>query len=211
MRYKLQDYLERMPLIAILRGIRPADALAVGEILIDAGFCILEVPLNSPEPIKSIETLANAYGKQALIGAGTVMTIEHIAHVNEAGGRLVVMPHWDKDIVTASGQYGLICMPGVATPREGFAALRAGARGLKLFPAEMFTPPIIKAWRAVFTKDTEMLPVGGISTTNMETYWQAGASGFGLGSALFKPDMTPAEIKTAAGAFVAEMNRLRNL
>lgn len=206
--YPLADYLAQMPLIAILRGLKPADALAVGEILIETGFRIIEVPMNSPEPIKSIKLLADAYGKQALIGAGTVMTIEHIAHVNNAGGRLIVMPHCDKDIVTAAGQYGLVCLPGVTTPSEGFAALKAGAKGLKLFPAEMVTPSILKAWRAVFPEHIVMLPVGGISTANMSDYWQAGASGFGLGSALFKADMSPAEIRTAAQEFVAEMTRL---
>ena len=207
---KLQDYLTQMPLIAILRGIKPDQALAVGETLIESGFSIIEVPLNSPEPFKSIEALVKNYADSVLIGAGTVMTINDLALVKAAGGGLIVMPHCAKDIITATRQYGLICTPGVATPSEGFAALRAGAGGLKLFPAEMLTPKIIKAWRAVFPADTLMLPVGGINVENMADYWQAGVSGFGLGSALFKADMTLAQIKTNADAFVAEMTRLRN-
>lgn len=205
----LSDYLSSMPLIAILRGIQPEQALAVGEILLESGFKVIEVPLNSPQPFESIELLAKNFADTALIGAGTVMTVDDVTQVKNAGGGLIVMPHWDENLVTAARRQGLISTPGVATPSEGFAALRAQADGLKLFPAEMLPPKVVKAWRAVFSADTLLLPVGGINVDNMVDYWQAGASGFGLGSALFKADMPLAEIKRNAEAFCQEMDRLR--
>jgi 2-dehydro-3-deoxyphosphogalactonate aldolase len=199
-----------MPLIAILRGLEPDDALSVGGILIEAGFSVIEVPLNSPEPCISIARLSETYGDDALIGAGTVMTPEDVVRVADAGGRLIVMPHYDPAVVGTAVRNGLICTPGVATPSEGFAALRGGAAALKLFPAEMITPAIVKAWRAVFAAQTIMLPVGGITPANMAAYWHAGATGFGLGSALFKMGLSRDEIKTRAAAFVEVMNGLRD-
>ena len=206
----LSDYLQELPLIAILRGLQPANALAVGEVLLEAGFRIIEVPLNSPEPLRSIETLSENFAEHALIGAGTVLTANDVDDVQRAGGQLIIMPHFDEYVVTAARLRGLICTPGVATPSEGFAALRADAAGLKLFPAELLTPSVVKAWRAVFPKDTLMLPVGGITPDNMAAYWRAGANGFGLGSALFSPELSLVEIKQHAERFVAAIDSLRS-
>ena len=206
---ELRNYLQELPLIAILRGLQPANALAVGQVLIEAGFRIIEVPLNSPEPLHSIEILAQKFSKQALIGAGTVMTANDVDDVQRAGGQLIVMPHFDGYVVTAARLRRMICTPGVATPSEGLAALRADAAGIKIFPAELITPKVLKAWRAVFPKDTLMLPVGGITPENMADYWQAGANGFGLGSALFTPELSLDEIKQRAERFVAGVARIQ--
>ena len=205
----LTDYLTELPLIAILRGLQPEQALATADVLVQAGFVIIEVPLNSPQPFDSIERLAKEYGERVLIGAGTVMTTDDVSRLHDAGGQLVVMPHFDEDVVTAAKQYGLLCTPGVATPSEAFAALRANADGLKVFPAEMVTPTVIKAWRAVLPNDQPLLPVGGITPDNMAAYWQAGANGFGLGSALFKASSTLAEITTNAQRFRQSIESLR--
>jgi 2-dehydro-3-deoxyphosphogalactonate aldolase len=197
----LRQALAELPLIAILRGLEPENALAVGQILIDAGFRIIEVPLNSPRPFDSIERLAQGFGAKALIGAGTVLQPADVGRVRDAGGRLIVMPHSDPRIIGEAKAQGLICLPGVATPTEGFAALAAGADGLKLFPAETIPPVVVKAWRAVFPPETLLLPVGGITPERMADYLAAGASGFGLGSALFHPGLTRAEVQTRAMAF----------
>jgi 2-dehydro-3-deoxyphosphogalactonate aldolase len=201
----LAGCLRQMPLVAILRGLVPEQALAVGGLLIDAGFRILEVPLNSPRPFESIAILARAFGNRALIGAGTVLRPEDVGRVMDAGGRLVVMPHGDTAIVTAAKDAGSICVPGVATPTEGFAALSAGADGLKLFPAEAIPPPVVNAWRAVFPPETLLLPVGGITPEKMRDYRLAGASGFGLGSALFAPTMSMPDVAASAARFAAAL------
>ena len=209
--YTLQERLDELPLIAILRGLHPKHAVAMGDVLIRAGFRIIEVPLNSPEPYESIHTLATAYGSQVLIGAGTVLSTDDVHKVRSAGGRLIVMPHCDTQVITAAKQHGLICIPGAATPSEGFAALHKGADALKLFPAEQVTPAILKSWRAVFSASVNMLPVGGITLANMADYFQAGANGFGLGSALFKAGMTAVQVQHNAEYFVSKINRLRGL
>jgi 2-dehydro-3-deoxyphosphogalactonate aldolase len=201
----LRQALTALPLVAILRGLKPENALAVGQVLIDAGFRIIEVPLNSPRPFESIALLAQAFGTRALVGAGTVLRTEDVARVKEGGGGLIVMPHGDTAIIREAKRLGLICTPGVATPTEGFAALGAGADGLKMFPAEAMPPPIVKAWRAVFPPETLLLPVGGITPERMGAYLAAGASGFGLGSALFAPDLAPAIVRERAQAFVAAL------
>jgi 2-dehydro-3-deoxyphosphogalactonate aldolase len=197
----LRQALAELPLIAILRGLEPENALPVGQILVDAGFRIIEVPLNSPRPFDSIERLDQALGARALIGAGTVLQPPDVGRVRDAGGRLIVMPYSDPRIIEEAKAQGLICLPGVATPTEGFAALAAGADGLKLFPAETIPPVVVKAWRAVFPPETLLLPVGGITPERMADYLAAGASGFGLGSALFHPGLTRAEVQTRAMAF----------
>jgi 2-dehydro-3-deoxyphosphogalactonate aldolase len=199
----LQDILAPLPLIAILRGVKPAEATAIGEALVGAGFVAIEVPLNSPEPLASIRLLADAFGERALIGAGTVRDPADVARVAAAGGRLVVMPHGDVPVIDAAKQRGLLCVPGVATPTEAFAALDAGADALKLFPAEALPPAMVKAWRAVLPEDVWLLPVGGIRPDSMAPYLAAGANGFGLGSALYKPGMTPAQVAANARAFGA--------
>jgi len=199
---RLQRYLQDLPLIAILRGITPEQVLPVGVALFEAGFRIIEVPLNSPQPLQSIGMLARELGDPCLIGAGTVMSAAQVADVADAGGRLIVMPHCDAAVVRAAKSRGLLCAPGIATPTEGFAALAAGADALKLFPAELLTPAVLKALRAVFAPEVLFVPVGGITPQNLAAYATAGASGFGLGSALYKPGMSAAQVKVNAMAFV---------
>lgn len=198
----MREHLQALPLIAILRGITPAEALPVGLALAEAGFRIIEVPLNSPDPLRSIELLARELGGSCLIGAGTVMGAAQVQQVADAGGRLIVMPHGDAAVIRAATALALFCAPGIATPTEGFAALAAGADALKLFPAELLAPAVLKALRAVFPADTLFLPVGGITPHNLAAYVAAGASGFGLGSALYKPGMAPTQVAAHAEAFV---------
>ena len=198
----MREYLDTLPLIAILRGITPDEALPVGRALVEAGLRIVEVPLNSPQPLRSIEALARELGERCLVGAGTVMSVPQVQQVADAGGRLIVMPHGDAAVIGAARARSLYCAPGVATPTEAIAALAAGADALKLFPAEMLTPAVLKALRAVLPADTLMLPVGGITPHNLAPYVDAGASGFGLGSALYKPGLSVAAVQANAAAFV---------
>jgi 2-dehydro-3-deoxyphosphogalactonate aldolase len=201
----LERTLAACPLIAILRGVRPDEVLAIGEALVDAGFRCIEVPLNSPEPLTSIRRLAGRFGARALIGAGTVMSAADVAAVASAGGRLIVMPHADGTVIRAAKAAGLICLPGVATPTEAFAALSAGADGLKLFPGEMVTPAVVKAMRAVLPAATLLIPVGGVSAATVPAYRSAGASGFGIGSALYAAGRSAADVATAARSLVAAL------
>jgi 2-dehydro-3-deoxyphosphogalactonate aldolase len=198
-----------LPLVAILRGVRPDEAEAIGGALVTAGFRLIEVPLNSPEPFRSIEILAESFGGDALIGAGTVMSAGDADQVVGAGGRLIVMPHSDAAVIRAAKAAGAWCLPGVATPTEGFAALRAGADGLKLFPGESLPPAVVKAWKAVFPPAVALLPVGGIAPETMAGYVAAGAAGFGIGSALYKPGIDAAEIGARAAAFVQAWRAIR--
>jgi 2-dehydro-3-deoxyphosphogalactonate aldolase len=198
----LQACLARLPLVAILRGVRPEEVLPIGHALVEAGFAVIEVPLNSPQPMESIERLAREFGAHALIGAGTVTSPVQVAEVAAAGGRLVVMPHGDAAVIRAAKAAGMSCAPGIATPTEGFAALAAGADALKLFPAELLGPPVLKAMRSVFPAGTLFLPVGGIAPGNMGPFVAAGAAGFGLGSALYRPGADAAEVGRNAHAFV---------
>jgi 2-dehydro-3-deoxyphosphogalactonate aldolase len=192
-----------LPLVAILRGLTPDDAAAIGDELVQAGFRILEVPLNSPDPLTSIRRLAEAFGDRALVGAGTVLDPADVARVGAAGGRLIVMPHTDAQVIVAAKTAGMVCLPGVATPSEAFAALRAGADALKLFPAETLGPATLKAWKAVLPAETAVMPVGGVTPETMAPWHAAGAAGFGLGSALFRPGASPAAVRRAADAFAA--------
>lgn len=186
--------LDTCPLIAILRGIRPEEIDAVSDALVETGFRMIEVPLNSPEPLKSIERLAKRHGEVALVGAGTVMTTDDVIDVRDAGGCLIVMPHTDTDVIEEAKAEGLVCIPGSATPTEGFTALTAGADAIKMFPGEALPPKIVKAWRAVFPEAARLLVVGGISDENMREYLAAGAAGFGVGSALYAPGRTVGEV-----------------
>jgi 2-dehydro-3-deoxyphosphogalactonate aldolase len=204
----LDSFLDRFPLIAILRGVRPDEVEAIGDVLIDAGFSILEVPLNSPDPLDSIARLARRL-PDALIGAGTVMTPQAVHDVAQAGGRLILMPHSDPAVVRAARDAGHTQQPGVATPTEAFAALANGASALKLFPAEQMPPAIVKAWRAVVPHQVRLLPVGGINPDSMAAYLAAGAAGFGLGSALYRPGMTAAEVAQRAQAFRTALEALK--
>jgi 2-dehydro-3-deoxyphosphogalactonate aldolase len=198
-----QDFLGAMPLIAIVRGIRPEEALDVGAALHDAGWRCMEVPLNSPDPLASIRLLSQAFGERMLIGAGTVLTARQVEEVAAAGARLIVSPNVDPAVVAASRQAGLISTPGFFTPSEAFAALAAGADGLKLFPAEAAGSGVLKAIRAVLPPDVPIFPVGGIEPASLEPWLKAGASGFGVGSSVFKPGQTPDQVRRQAEAFSA--------
>lgn len=197
----LAQAMAQLPLIAILRGLTPAEAPTIGEALVSSGFAIIEVPLNSPEPLHSIAALTRQF-PQALIGAGTVLNAQQVKEVHGAGGRLVVAPNFNPAVVAQALALGMVVLPGVATPTEAFAALDAGAHGLKLFPAEMILPVTVKAMRAVLPKSAALMPVGGITPDNMASYLIAGASGFGLGSALYAPGRSAHEVQRQALAFV---------
>lgn len=207
--HALEHGLSICPLVAILRGVRPDEVIAIGEALVAAGMHIIEVPLNSPEPFDSIARLTTALGERALVGAGTVLSVAHAQEVARAGGRLVVMPHTDVEVIRAAKSAGLYALPGFATPSEAFAALKAGADALKLFPAEANPPAALKAMRAVLPKTVKILPVGSITPDNMAAYLAAGADGFGLGSALYKPGADAAQVSVAARAFIAALAAAR--
>lgn len=183
----LTDWLGCCPLVAILRGITPAEAVPVGAALLKAGIRVLEVPLNSPEPVESIRLLAHAFGEEALVGAGTVMTAAQVSEVAAAGGRLLVTPHADPELVRVAKTRGMLAVPGFLTPAEAFALLAAGADGLKLFPAEAASPAVLRALLAVLPKGTPVLPVGGMGADTVGPWRAAGAAGFGIGSSLYKP------------------------
>lgn len=204
---QFDDAFRALPLIAILRGIAPDEALPVAHALYDAGFRILEVPLNSPEALRSIGAIVTAFEGRMLIGAGTVLTETEVAAVANAGAKLIVSPNFDAAVVRASKARDLVSAPGVATPSEAFSALKAGADALKLFPAEMIPPMVVKAMRAVLPAGTKVLPVGGITPDTMGAYFQAGADGFGLGSALFKPRVDATIVSAAAKRFAAAAKR----
>ncbi len=198
----------KLPLVAILRGVTPAEAPDALRALVAEGFCLIEVPLNSPEPFASIRAMRAIAPSGVLIGAGTVLSIDAVNEVARAGGELIVMPHADRIVIAAAKARGLIALPGVSTPTEAFAALAAGADGLKAFPAEMITPAILKAWRAVLPKDAPVFPVGGITPDNMAPYVVAGAKGFGLGSALYRPGDSIERVARNASAFVGAWRAL---
>lgn len=204
----LKPWLEPLPLVAILRGLAPDEAAATGRAIVAAGFRVLEVPLNSPQPLDSIARLAEALGADVLLGAGTVMTPAQVDAVANAGGRLIVMPHADTSVIRAAKAAGLLCVPGVATPTEAFAALAAGADGLKLFPAEQFSPAVLKAWRAVLPRTVPVLPVGGIAPDTMAPWIAAGATGFGIGSALYAPGRSLDDTTQRARAFAQAWHTL---
>jgi len=197
----LTQALAQLPLIAILRGLTPAEAPSIGQALVDSEFAIIEVPLNSPEPLHSIAALTGQFPR-TLIGAGTVLNAQQVKDVHAAGGRLVVAPNFNPAVVAQALTLNMVVLPGVATPTEAFSALDAGAHGLKLFPAEMISPATVKAMRAVLPKDAALMPVGGITPDNMAAYRTAGASGFGLGSALYVPGQSAEQVRAAAQKFV---------
>ncbi|MCZ4312866.1 2-dehydro-3-deoxy-6-phosphogalactonate aldolase [Comamonadaceae bacterium G21597-S1] len=199
---KFAAHFQTLPLVAILRGLTPAEAPSIGEALADAGFGVLEVPLNSPQPLESIAALARAH-PQSLVGAGTVLTAEQVRDVHAAGGQLIVSPNFNAAVVREAIGLGMVCLPGIATPTEAFAALEAGAQGLKLFPAEAASPAVLKAMLAVLPAGTLMIPVGGITPGNMAPWIAAGAHGFGLGSALYKPRKSAIAVRQAASEFAA--------
>ena len=202
----LQHYLTRCDLIAILRGIRPDEAVRVTAALEAAGVAIVEVPLNSPDPMASIAALSREFGDRLLIGAGTVMTDDQVAEVANAGGRLIVTPHAAGSVVRAAKRLGLIAVPGFFTPAEAFAMLDAGADALKLFPAEGASPAMLRAMRAVLPSGTMVLPVGGIDASNMAAWREAGAAGFGIGSAIYKPGDTADIVSAKARTLLRQSN-----
>lgn len=197
-----------LPLIAILRGLSPTDAEPVGAALVAAGIRIIEVPLNSPDPLNSIARLSRRLGADAVIGAGTVLSVEDARAVAEAGGRIIVSPGADIDVIRETKALGLTAAPGVATPSEGFAALKAGADILKLFPGEMITPPVVKALRAVFPQRARLVPVGGVGPETMAAYLAAGAAGFGIGSMLYRPGDVAETVAARAASLVARWREL---
>ena len=199
---KFAQALKTIPLVAILRGLAASEARAIGQALVSTGWTLIEVPLNSPQPLESIAELANEY-PQALVGAGTVLTPEDVRNVHAAGGQLIVSPNFNPAVVREGVRLGLVCLPGIMTASEAFGALEAGATGLKIFPAEMITPAVVKALRAVLPPATVLLPVGGITPENMRPYLDAGANGFGIGSALYKPGATAADVAGNAMTFIA--------
>jgi 2-dehydro-3-deoxyphosphogalactonate aldolase len=190
------------PLVAVLRGLKPDEAAPIGDALVDAGFTLLEVPLNSPDPLASIAAMAKRYAGRAIVGAGTVLTPQDVVAVADAGGALIVSPNTDPAVIRASVERGLISLPGYFTPSEAFAALHAGAHGLKLFPAEGAAPAFMKAQRAVLPKTTKVLAVGGITPDTMPPWRAAGADGFGLGSNLYRAGKSAADVARDAAAFV---------
>lgn len=207
-RQKFLHALEHLPLVAILRGLQPAQALSVGAALVASGWSLIEVPLNSPAPLDSIAALVAAC-PEALVGAGTVLSVTDVRNVHATGAGLVVSPNFNAAVVHEAARLGLVCLPGVMTASEAFAALEAGATGLKMFPAEMITPAIVRALRAVLPASTVVLPVGGIGLGNMQPYFAAGADGFGIGSALYRPGMAAAEVAANATAFAAACREAR--
>jgi len=189
--------LAALPLVAILRGLAPEEADAVGDALVGAGWRLIEIPLNSPDPLQSIARMAARF-PQAMVGAGTVMSAQAVRAVHDAGGRLVVAPNFDVEVVRTARALGMVALPGVMSPSEAFAALAAGAHAVKLFPAEMIPPEAVKAMRAVLDPATIVMPVGGITPERMGPYLAAGANGFGVGSALYRPGRSAEEVHRSA-------------
>lgn len=204
----MKDWFARCPLIAILRGVRPDEVVEVCHALERAGVAIVEVPMNSPEPLVSIGKLAQAFGDRLLIGAGTVMTVEAVREVHGVGGKLLVTPHADPELVRTAKGLGMMAAPGFFTPAEAFSLLRAGADAIKLFPAEAANPATVKAVRAILPPGTLVVPVGGVSVENIPEWTAAGAAGFGIGSSIYKPGDTPEIVEKKARALVAAVRGL---
>jgi 2-dehydro-3-deoxyphosphogalactonate aldolase len=205
----VRAWLERCPLVAILRGVQPAEAESICSALERAGICIVEVPLNSPGPLESISILSRAFGDRMLIGAGTLTAPSQVAQVAAAGGQLIVTPHADPAIVRAAKQAGLFACPGFFNPTEAFALLDAGADAIKLFPAEVLGPPMLKALRAVLPKSAMVIPVGGIDANQVGPWMAAGARGLGVGSSVYKPGDNARAVEVKAKALLAAVHALR--
>jgi 2-dehydro-3-deoxyphosphogalactonate aldolase len=203
----LHHYLDECPLVAIIRGVTPREAEAIGDAIYEGGIRIIEVPLNSPEPLKSIESLARRFGERMLVGAGTVLDPADVQRIKDVGGRIIVAPDANTEVIAATASAGLVSSPGYFTPSEAFAAIRAGATTLKLFPAEAASPAVLKAQLAVLPRDIPILAVGAIKPDNMRPWLEAGATGFGLGGGLYKPGQNAAETLDKARAYVAGLTR----
>jgi len=204
---EFRQYFDACPLVAIIRGVTPDESEAIAQAIFEAGIRIIEVPLNSPDPLKSIERLSKSIGDRALIGAGTVLDPGRVAEVQAAGGRLIVSPNTDPSVIRATAAAGLISSPGYFTPSEAFTAIAAGAHVLKFFPAEAATPAVMRAQKAVLPKHVPVVVVGGVKPDTMQPWLEAGADGFGLGSGLFKPGQSPEETAHKAQAYVAGLRR----
>jgi len=199
----LAETLAELPLIAILRGVKPDEVGSIGDALVDAGFTLIEVPMNSPDPLDSIARLVERVEGRAVIGAGTVLTEAQVAEVAAAGGTMIISPNADVKVIAASAAAGLVSLPGVATPTEAFAAIDAGATALKLFPAESIGIGGMQAWRPVLPHGTELLPVGGIAASNLGEWVAAGAAGAGIGSTLYKPGRSAGDVAARAAELMA--------
>lgn len=199
----LHRYLDPCPLVAIIRGVTPDEAQTMGEAIVEAGIRIIEVPLNSPDSLRSIETLAKRFGDEVLVGAGTVLDPADVGRVWDAGGRLIVSPNIDFDVIAATAAIDLVSCPGYFTPSEALAAIQTGATALKLFPAEAATPAVLRAQRAVLPKDVPILVVGGVKPDVMRPWIDAGATGFGLGGGLYQPGQSSQDTLEKARAYVA--------
>jgi len=199
----IRDYLSVCPLVGIIRGVTPDEAEAVGAAIFEAGIRIIEVPLNSPDPLSSIKRLADSLGDRALIGAGTVLEPGQVTKVKAAGGRLIVSPNTEPSVIRATVAAGLISSPGYFTPSESFTAIAAGAQALKFFPAEAATPAVLRAQKAVLPSDVPLIVVGGVKPDTLQPWLEAGADGFGLGSGLYVPGQSPAVTAERALAYVA--------
>jgi 2-dehydro-3-deoxyphosphogalactonate aldolase len=206
----VRGWLDRCPLVAILRGVKPSEAESIGYALERAGIAIVEVPLNSPDPFESIAILSHTFGDRMMIGAGTLTKSSQVAELAAAGGRLVVTPHADTTIVRAAKEAGMIAFPGFFNPTEAFALLDAGADGIKLFPAEVLGPAMLKAMLAVLPKSTIVIPVGGIDVHNVAPWLAAGALGLGIGSSIYKPGDDGVVVEKKARALVAAVHAYRN-
>jgi 2-dehydro-3-deoxyphosphogalactonate aldolase len=202
---RLAPWLDRCPLVAILRGVKPDEVPGIVTALEREGVAIVEVPLNSPQPLDSIARLAREFGERLLIGAGTVMTEAQVAEIANAGGKLIVTPHATAEVVRAAKARGLLAIPGFFTPTEAFAMLAAGADAIKLFPAEAAAPAVLRALLAVLPKGTAVLPVGGIDAASIPAWRKAGAAGFGVGSSIYKPGDSAATVAGKARLLVQSL------
>jgi 2-dehydro-3-deoxyphosphogalactonate aldolase len=195
-----------MPIVAIVRGVKPDEVAGIAQAIYDAGIRVIEVPLNSPDPLVSIEKLAAHFGDRAIVGAGTVLTIGDVADCKAAGAQIIVSPNMNADVVRATVAAGMISAPGCLTPTEAFAALDAGAHAVKLFPGELVSAAAVKAMRAVLPKDAIVLVVGGVSADHISSYRDAGASGFGIGGGIYRAGYSAEQARTNAAAFVAAIS-----
>lgn len=203
--WDMKSWLKRSPMVAILRGVKPDEVEAIAEALAESGILVVEVPLNSPQPFDSIGRLAKCFGDTLLVGAGTVMSVEAVQSVHDVGGKLIVTPHADVTVTAKAKASKMFAVPGFFTPTEAFALLGAGADALKLFPAEAVAPAVLSAMRAVFPPDTAVLAVGGVNTATIAPWRAAGAAGFGVGSSIYKPGISPADVRVKAKALVAAL------
>jgi 2-dehydro-3-deoxyphosphogalactonate aldolase len=203
----LRRYVDQCPLIAIIRGVMPDEAETIGQAIFDAGIRIIEVPLNSPDPLESIRRLAAQFGDRALVGGGTVLEEMQVEQIAAAGGRLIVAPNTNAEVIAATADAGLVSCPGFFTPSDAFDALEAGATALKLFPAEAASPAVLKAQRAVIPAEIPIFVVGGVTPGSMRPWIEAGADGFGLGGGLYRAGQPAAETADKARAYVAALGR----